>query len=96
MARRPKALVQRLELPWSPTALTKSEVYAVRALFKGEATDVQQKTIVDFLAKVCGGKELEFRAEGERASAFASGKRFVWLELVKLSALPGSFIQTLE
>lgn len=98
MARKPSLQyrVQHVEPPWSPTALSKFDVYAFRALYEGQASEGQQKRVVELISRICGGTELEFRPEGERASAFSSGKRFVWLELVKLLKLPGEYVDTLK
>lgn len=82
--------------PCAPVVVTKSEVYAVRALQDGKANEGQQQLAWDLIMKVAGVRDLEFRPESERLSAFASGKRFVGLQLVKLITLPGAYVEKLE
>lgn len=77
----------RLE-PWSPTPATDDVIRAVKAMNEGKASDVQQRRVVDWLFEVTGTRDLEFRPESERASAFASGKRWVGLQLGKMIAQP--------
>lgn len=45
--------------------------------------------------RLTGVRDLEFRPD-ERASTFASGKRFVGLQLVKPLTLPASVIDKLD
>jgi hypothetical protein len=73
--------------PWAPAAYDDDIIYAFRALVQGVANSGQQKRVWAYLMLVCGEGDLEFRPDnfgGERASAFASGKRFVALQLKKL------------
>jgi hypothetical protein len=82
-------------LPWEPPALSKADAYAVKALAAGNANEGQQKTAWDFIMRLTGVRDLEFRPD-ERASTFASGKRFVGLQLVKPLTLPASVIDKLD
>jgi hypothetical protein len=82
-------------LPWVPPPLTKAEVHAIRALAKGAANEGQQLTAWDFLMKLTGVRDLEFRPD-ERAATFASGKRFVGLQLVKPLTLHSNVIDKLD
>ena len=77
------ARVQDDRLPWAPLALSNVEITAAKSLMKGE-----NAVLLELMLRATGAKELEFRAEGERASAFASGKRWVLLELARIAQLP--------
>jgi hypothetical protein len=76
--------------PWEPTPVDPAEVRAIKAMCRGEATEAQQLLIVKWVERATGVSELEFRPDGERASNFAAGKRFVGLQFFTLakSALP--------
>lgn len=77
----------KIPAPWEPVKYSKSEVAALQALSVGVADDRQQRRAFDcILNLVCDLNGLSFRpddAGGERASAFAEGKRFVALQLCK-------------
>ncbi len=75
--------------------MSKSEAYAVKSLAAGNANEVQQRTAWDFIMRLTGVRDLEFRPD-ERAATFASGKRFVGLQLVKPVTLPASIIDKLD
>lgn len=73
--------------PWVPPDYELADAVAINAIARGEATADQQirgmKWIVE---KLCATYDLEFRpdeAGGDRATAFASGRRFVGLMLRK-------------
>ena len=73
--------------PWKPPAYTVAQAAAIRALAQGQATAEQQVEALKFIVEdVCGLYDLEFRpgSDGVRDSAFAGGKRFVGLQIVKL------------
>ncbi len=80
--------------PWTPIVPTKSEAAAIKALFARNANEHQQAHIVSFLIRLTGIKDMEFRPDRD-ASSFASGKRFVGLQLVKMTELSSEFIKTL-
>lgn len=67
-----------------------SVVYAFRALAAGEANDGQQKLVWQYMQFVCGVgafEDMTYRPgglEGDRATAFAEGKRFAGLQLLKM------------
>lgn len=74
-------------LPWVPPSYDDDTIYAIRALADGQANEGQQKRAWAYIMYVTGANDMEFRPDdkgGERASAFASGKRFVGLMLDKL------------
>lgn len=76
--------------PWEAADYDEDVVYAVRALFKGEAMPHQQIMVRDWLMYVSaageGFDDLSFRpgADGARATDFAEGKRFVGLQFRKM------------
>lgn len=63
-------------------------VSAVQALAKGEATPGQQQHAMRWLVEVAAGTyQPTFMLEGPHESAFAEGRRFVGLQVVKLLSL---------
>jgi hypothetical protein len=78
--------------PWLPHDYDESTIMAVRAFASGVANDGQQKTVWDYFMYLTGASErfadLSFRpgADGQRATDFAEGKRFVGMQLRKLMA----------
>lgn len=74
-------------LPWDSPDHDEATIYAIRALAAGTANEGQQRRAWAYLLYVTGADDLEFRPDdkgGERASNFASGKRFVGCMLKKL------------
>lgn len=63
--------------PWEPCETTKPEFHAIQALVHGDATKEQQAVFVGWLKRATAINEMEFRPDSERATTFASGKRFV-------------------
>lgn len=74
--------------PWHPPAYTDAEAYAMQALARGEANESQQRAALDYIVNaICEYDGLSFRAggtDGDRATAFAEGKRFVGAQIWKL------------
>ena len=63
-------------------------VAAVQALLRGDATPDQQTQFMAWcINHACGTYNTSFSEDGDRATAFAEGRRFVGLQLVKLSKL---------
>lgn len=86
MARKPR------DPAWMPVAYDVPEIAAVKALALGEATAVQQQLALKWMIENAAGTyDLSYRSDadgGERETAFAEGRRFVGLQLVKLINLP--------
>jgi len=81
--------------PWLPSTYQKADIYALRALSLGEANDEQQRRALAFITALCGTYDLSFRPgaqEGDRDTAFAEGKRFVGLQIVKLVNMSNDLI----
>lgn len=74
--------------PWHPAPYDEFVAASVRSLFEGKASEGQQKRFVDWLLfEVCGVRDLSFRPDSERDTSFAEGKRFVGLQVVKVSKI---------
>ena len=77
--RRPRAL--------NVAALSKikSEISALQALFRGEAQAHQQNLALQFIvADLAQAYDRTFDPASDRLSAFAEGRRFVGLEILRL------------
>lgn len=76
--------------PHAPAGWTEQVAYAVRALYDGTADEGQQKLAmawIEYVAGVGDFTDMSFRPgghEGDRATAFAEGKRFVGLQIRKM------------
>jgi hypothetical protein len=95
-ARKPRALVGPPKDPWTPYTPTKAEVYAVKAVLSHKADEEQQRIFVGFLNRITGIGDLEFRPEGDRATVFASGKRFVGMQVHKIGNLSSEYVKKLS
>jgi len=74
--------------PWLPPVYSDFDAAAIQAVARGEADAAQQVHAIKFLVEVlCGTYDVSFRPESDRATAFAEGKRFVGLQIVKLIKL---------
>lgn len=64
------------------------EAASIQALAAGTATSHQQKAALEWIIdKAAGTYDLSFSPDGDRATAFAEGRRFVGLQLVKLTKI---------
>lgn len=73
--------------PYHPVAYEDEDVYALKALNRGEASEGQQQRIMHWLIqRACMFDEMSYRpgVDGERATAFCEGRRFVGLQVLKL------------
>lgn len=71
--------------PWKPGPCEKADVYALKALASGSASEGQQKRALDWILNVaCGVRDTTYFPDSPRDSDFAAGKRFVGLEIVAL------------
>lgn len=69
--------------PYIPPAWETPDVAAIQALHRGDATADQQKRALDYIITLAGTYDLSYRPESDRDTAFAEGKRFVGLQIVK-------------
>lgn len=64
-----------------------ADVAALQAVMAGEATEDQQRRAMTWIIyEACGTYEFDYRTE-PRDHAFASGRRFVGLQIVKMLKL---------
>lgn len=69
--------------------LTKPEAVAIKALHDGRASPDQQKLALQAVVqKIANTHDLDWFVDNERASSFASGRRFVGLEIIKYVEQP--------
>lgn len=85
--RKPRAL--REPLPWElGGALAEADIYALQALAKGKASEGQQiRALEAIMDRICRRRRMSFFPgghEGDRATIFAEGKRFVGDQLERL------------
>lgn len=72
--------------PWHPASYEDADTAAIKALASGTASGPQQQRALDWIInRACATYDLSFRpgADGERETAFAEGKRWVGLQVVK-------------
>ena len=71
--------------PYSPTKWELPDLYSFQALQKGEANSDQQKHVLSYIINtICGTYDLSYRPTSDRDTAFAEGKRFAGLQIVKM------------
>src|SRR3990167_1568258 len=74
--------------PYAPAPYELADIGAIQALAKGEAEPHQQQRALKWLIEtVCCTYDLSFRPDSERETAFAEGRRFVGLNIVKATKL---------
>jgi len=76
--------------PWKPSAWELPDAAAIQALQRGDATPEQQRHALTFIVNTLAATyDCSFRTgdDGDRVSAFAEGKRWVGLQVVKLANL---------
>lgn len=82
--------------PWVPAQWGKADAYAIKAVAAGNASEAQQKRAMQWVLGACGLRDLSFRPDSDRATAFAEGKRFVGLQIAKLLELPAGVIEAAD
>lgn len=74
--------------PWMPVAYDEATVMAIRSFASGTANAGQQQAAYDWIVGIASGvNEMTFHPggqEGDRASAFAEGRRFVGNQIRKM------------
>lgn len=76
--------------PWHPAPYEDADVYAIKALAAGKASEGQQQRALGWIINMlCGTYDMSFRPgpDGDRDTVFAEGKRYVGMQLVKLTKL---------
>jgi hypothetical protein len=75
--------------PWHPVPYDKDDVYALKSLATGTANEGQQKHAIKYIVEAIAATYDEtYFSDSERNSAYAQGRRFVGLSIVKLINLP--------
>ena len=72
--------------PWKPPDWAPEDAHAVQAVMYGRASEEQQKRAMGYIVNaICGTYDLSYRPLSDRDTAFAEGKRFVGLQMVKMA-----------
>ncbi|TFH47950.1 MAG: hypothetical protein E4H01_07270 [Lysobacterales bacterium] len=84
-----KSVRQAIEdhAPWKPPKFEDADAAAVKALAQGNASIHQQKRAFAWIVECAANTyDLSYRpgVDGDRETAFAEGRRFVGLQLVKM------------
>lgn len=71
-------------MPWYPPEYELADISAIKGLIAGTASPEQQQRALKWIIEsACATYELSFRPTSDRDTAFAEGRRFVGLQLVK-------------
>jgi hypothetical protein len=85
---------------WFPAPYEARDVEALQALQRGDADAAQQALALNWIIETAAGTyEPSFRSDsdgGERETAFAEGRRFVGLQVVKMIKMSPRMIATLR
>lgn len=85
---------------WVPPLYEPADIEAIRAVAKGEADPAQQARAMQWIINAAAGTyELSFRSDahgGDRETAFAEGRRFVGMQVVKLINMPPALVAQLR
>src|SRR3546814_12923992 len=74
--------------PWLPPSYEPPDVGAIQALARGDASeDQQRRALRNIVETLAGTYDLSYRPDSTHDTAFAEGRRFVGLTLVKLTKL---------
>lgn len=79
--------------PWFPPAYEPADISAIKGLAAGTATPDQQRRALKWIIEnACATYELSYRPNSEGDTAFAEGRRFVGLQIVKALHIPMELI----
>lgn len=85
---------------WLPVLYDLADIEALRGVQSGTATAAQQAQALKWIVEIAAGTyEPSFRSDadgGERETAFAEGRRFVGLQIVKLLNMPPELVAKLR
>ena len=86
--------------PWHPATYAKADAYALKALARGEASAEQQKRAIEWIVyEAAKHDDMSFRPgglDGDRATTFAEGRRFVGLQVLKLVQMRADVIERMK
>ena len=68
--------------PVAPPFYIEAEAQAIRALWRGKASEHQQRIAMDYMIRAFGTHDTSYRPDDSLATAFAEGKRFAGTTLV--------------
>lgn len=72
----------------APPDYEAADVYAIQALMRGEANETQQKRALDWIVNAASRAfDVSFRPGAPDETAFAEGRRFVGLQIDKMTRL---------
>jgi len=77
--------------PWTSIDADDADIGAIKALNAGNANEGQQKRALSFIIhRIAATYDMSFRPgeDGDRATAFAEGKRYVGNQIIRLTKLP--------
>jgi hypothetical protein len=69
--------------PYLPAKWEPADIAAIQSLARGDASTDQQQRALDWIISAAGTYDLSYRPESDRDTAFAEGKRFIGLQIVK-------------
>lgn len=75
--KKPKA-APYIPIDWEP-----ADIAAIQALQRGDASPDQQRRALDYIITLAGTYDLSYRPDSVQDTAFAEGKRFVGLQVIK-------------
>lgn len=79
---------------WQPAPWDSADVAALQALARGVANEGQQKRALNYIITALGMTyEHTYSPTSERDSAFAQGRRYVGLQIVKLVNMPAHLLK---
>lgn len=84
--------------PWEPYDWSKDTngLRALQALAAGNANEGQQLQALETIYQIAGLDDLSYRPDNTHDTAFAEGKRFVAMQILKLTKLNATLIQEAE
>lgn len=78
----------------APAPWEDADAYAIQALMRGEANESQQRRAFAWIYhQACRTNDVSFRGENTHDSAFAEGRRFVGLQIDKLTRINPSALK---
>ena len=80
----------------APARIRKREAYALKALFAGTATDVQQKAALGWIVNEVAEIGRAILSGSPHEMAVCEGRRAVGVEVMGVVMLPSEYIEKLE
>ena len=84
-------------MPWYPPSYEKADISAIKGVVAGTATPEQQVRAMRYIIEtLCGAYDLSYRPGSDRDTAFAEGRRFVGLQIIKAIKLDLSALKDVK